>query len=69
LLLFDVEAACLIFVQSSQTGCLNGADMNEDILATGIGRDKPATFGWVKPFYNALGMRAPPFCRCGERPG
>ena len=57
LLLLDLEAEFLVFVQGSQSGFLDRADMNEHIFATGIRRDEPVAFGRVEPFNNALGHR------------
>lgn len=57
LLLLDLEANFLPFAQAAQPRLLNRADVNEDVLAPGIGSDEPIAFGRVEPLYGAHGHR------------
>jgi len=50
--LLQCEAHTLAFVQLAQTGMLNGADVNKNIVTAFIRGDKTIAFPGVEPFYN-----------------
>ena len=46
----DLVADFLTLVEGFQSGALNGADVNEDILAAFVRLDEPETLGGIEPF-------------------
>src|SRR5262249_49935628 len=61
LLLLDFKAEFLSLTQTTQTGLLHGADVNEDVLPARLGGDEAIAFGRIEPFYGALGHRRAAF--------
>src|SRR6185312_15675381 len=61
LLLLDIEADLLAFVQAAQTRLLHGTDMDEDVFSSGVRRDEPVAFGRIEPLHGALGHQRAAF--------
>ena len=56
----DFVGHYLAFVQVAQSGALDGADVNEHILAAVIGLNESITFGGIEPLYGSLSHRSLP---------
>src|ERR1700738_1787596 len=62
LLLLDLETEPLALVQAPQAGLLDRADMDEDILASGLRGNEAIALGRIEPLHRAMCHRQAPFC-------
>jgi hypothetical protein len=61
LIRYEIELDLLAFDQMIEAGTLDGADMDEGILATVIRLDEAEALGGVKPFHGSHGHEENPF--------